>query len=107
MVAVTSVQTAATRETTEDNKIDFSTGLGLQDNGWLKSIGDSFDKGARQKNRDMETAHEKLASNTSNAAYLADYQKALSEYNLYRTAQSSSVSVIKQTDSGIIQNWRG
>lgn len=87
--------------------VDFTTGLGLQDNGWLKSIGDSFDAGARQKNIDMQNAHDKLKTNTSNAMYLADYQKALSEYNLYRTAQSSAVSVIKQTGSAIIQNWRG
>ncbi|MGL4604468.1 MAG: type III secretion system needle filament subunit SctF, partial [Iodobacter sp.] len=37
---------------------------------------------------------------------LAAYQAVLSEYNLYRNAQSNVVKVYKDIDAAIIQNFR-
>ncbi|EHP4696095.1 type III secretion system needle filament protein MxiH, partial [Shigella flexneri] len=37
---------------------------------------------------------------------LAEYQSKLSEYTLYRNAQSNTVKVIKDVDAAIIQNFR-
>ncbi|VEB43059.1 type III secretion system needle complex protein PrgI [Chromobacterium violaceum] len=37
---------------------------------------------------------------------LAKYQSKLSEYNLYRNAQSNAVKAFKDIDAAIIQNFR-
>ncbi|WP_019101639.1 type III secretion system needle complex protein, partial [Chromobacterium haemolyticum] len=51
-------------------------------------------------------ALKKLNGNPSNPQLLADYQSKLSEYNLYRNAQSNTVKVFKDIDAAIIQNFR-
>ncbi|EGY1365667.1 type III secretion system needle complex protein [Salmonella enterica subsp. enterica serovar Kentucky] len=51
-------------------------------------------------------ALDKLAAKPSDPALLAAYQSKLSEYNLYRNAQSNTVKVFKDIDAAIIQNFR-
>ncbi|QND85698.1 Type III secretion cytoplasmic protein YscF/MxiH protein [Chromobacterium vaccinii] len=48
----------------------------------------------------------KLKASPSDPTLLADYQSKLSEYNLYRNAQSNVVKAFKDIDAAIIQNFR-
>ncbi|WP_046155929.1 type III secretion system needle complex protein [Chromobacterium vaccinii] len=47
-----------------------------------------------------------LKASPSDPTLLADYQSKLSEYNLYRNAQSNVVKAFKDIDAAIIQNFR-
>ncbi|MDW3538257.1 type III secretion system needle complex protein, partial [Escherichia coli] len=62
--------------------------------------------GVDDLNQQVEKALEDLATNPSDPKFLAEYQSALSEYTLYRNAQSNVVKAYKDLDSAIIQNFR-
>ena len=69
-------------------------------------ISKQFDQGVDDLNQQVEKALEVLATNPSDPKFLAEYQSALSEYTLYRNAQSNVVKAYKDLDSAIIQNFR-
>jgi len=54
----------------------------------------------------VDTSLTKLKASPSDPTLLADYQSKLSEYNLYRNAQSNVVKAFKDIDAAIIQNFR-
>lgn len=54
----------------------------------------------------VETSLADLIKNPSDPTKLATYQSTLSEYNLYRNAQSNVVKSFKDIDAAIIQNFR-
>lgn len=75
-------------------------------NGYLSNRSSTFDNGVVQLNSELELALEKLAADPSNPELLAIYQSRLSEYTLYRNAQSNVVKVYKDVGSAIITNFR-
>lgn len=78
-------------------------------NGWdgfLSNMAAGFDAGVTQLNSELTEALASLASDPSNPKLLADYQSRLSEYTLYRNAQSNVVKVYKDVASAIITNFR-
>ncbi|EFY0018621.1 type III secretion system needle complex protein [Shigella boydii] len=72
----------------------------------LSSLSETFDDGTQTLQRQLTSALNELAENPSNPQLLAEYQSKLSEYTLYRNAQSNTVKVIKDVDAAIIQNFR-
>ncbi|HFK3790572.1 TPA: type III secretion system needle complex protein [Escherichia coli] len=72
----------------------------------LSELSADFDKGTKTLQDELTAALEKLTVNPSNPQLLAEYQSKLSEYTLYRNAQSNTVKVIKDVDAAIIQNFR-
>ncbi|PTU66869.1 EscF/YscF/HrpA family type III secretion system needle major subunit [Chromobacterium sp. Panama] len=79
----------------------------IQGDGWtLSELSKTFDTGTSTLQKELSKALGKLNSNPSNPQLLADYQSKLSEYNLYRNAQSNTVKVFKDIDAAIIQNFR-
>ncbi|WP_440029677.1 type III secretion system needle complex protein [Chromobacterium amazonense] len=74
--------------------------------GYLDQISNKFDAGVEDLQHQVDTALDNLTSQPSNTTYLATYQSKLSEYNLYRNAQSNVVKVFKDIDAAVIQNFR-
>ncbi|WP_345831636.1 type III secretion system needle complex protein [Erwinia sp. HDF1-3R] len=74
--------------------------------GFLSAMSGDFDTGVTNLNEELSAALEHLKSDPSNPEYLAKYQSRLSEYTLYRNAQSNVVKVYKDVASAIITNFR-
>lgn len=72
----------------------------------LSGLSSTFDTGTAVIQSELETALNALSANPSDPQVLAQYQSRLSEYNLYRNAQSNTVKVFKDIDAAIIQNFR-
>jgi len=75
-------------------------------NGYLTELSSSFDKGVQDLRTRLKDAETALATSPSDPTSLAQYQAAMSEYNLYRNAQTSAVKAMKDIDSAIISNFR-
>ncbi|EJP7814229.1 type III secretion system needle complex protein [Escherichia coli] len=75
-------------------------------NGYLDAIRHQFDEGVNTLASDVVDALQALAECPSDPALLAQYQSKLSEYNIYRNAQSNTVKVYKDIDASIVQNFR-
>ncbi len=73
---------------------------------FLDAISAKFDKGVISLQDSLAKAQEKLVSDPSNPQSLAAYQSLLSQYTLYRNAQSNVVKTYKDVDASIIQNLR-
>lgn len=74
--------------------------------GYIDNIKEGFDEGVKNLSEQLKKALEDLSSNPSDPALLAAYQSKLSEYTLYRNAQSNIVKAFKDLDSSIVQNFR-
>lgn len=74
--------------------------------GYLSGLSDEFDNGVASLNKELGDALEALKADPSDPQNLAEYQSRLSEYTLYRNAQSNVVKVYKDVDSAIISNFR-
>ncbi|WP_308738017.1 type III secretion system needle complex protein [Serratia liquefaciens] len=75
-------------------------------NGFLSDQSAGFDEGVVELNKSLDAALEALKADPSDPQNLAEYQSRLSEYTLYRNAQSNVVKVYKDVDSSIISNFR-
>lgn len=73
---------------------------------YIEDISNKFDAGSADLNASLQQALEDLAKDPSNPSLLAKYQALLSEYTLYRNAQTNVVKAYKDLDSSIIQNYR-
>jgi type III secretion protein F len=73
-------------------------------NGWLDVHSEGFDDGVLDLRAKVQDAFEKLKSDPSNPTYLAQYQSALSEYNLIRMAQSNSTKNLADMQKQNIRN---
>ncbi|EFC1641321.1 type III secretion system needle complex protein [Escherichia coli] len=81
--------------------------IAVPESDWtLSELSADFDKGTKTLQDELTAALKKLTVNPSNPQLLAEYQSKLSEYTLYRNAQSNTVKVIKDVDAAIIQNFR-
>lgn len=74
--------------------------------GYLDGVSQKYDTGVDDLQSQVDTALTNLAAKPSDPKLLAAYQSKLSEYNLYRNAQSNTVKVFKDIDAAIIQNFR-
>lgn len=74
--------------------------------GYLDDISTSFNTGVENLQQQVDDALTELTKKPSDPQLLAAYQSKLSEYNLYRNAQSNTVKVFKDIDAAIIQNFR-
>ena len=74
--------------------------------GFLSDMSGTFDEGVTQLNSELTDALSELTKDPSNPELLAKYQSRLSEYTLYRNAQSNVVKVYKDVASAIITNFR-
>ncbi|BBG61914.1 type III secretion system needle complex protein [Providencia rustigianii] len=74
--------------------------------GYLDDVSRTFDTGVNDLQHQIDEALKNLSEKPSDPALLAQYQSKLSEYNLYRNAQSNTVKVFKDIDAAIIQNFR-
>ncbi|KGC96474.1 type III secretion apparatus needle protein [Burkholderia pseudomallei] len=74
--------------------------------GYLTGIGRAFDEGVKTLSDQLRAATAAMSTNPSDPAALARYQSVMSEYNLYRNAQSSAVKSMKDIDSSIVSNFR-
>ncbi|MDX6019551.1 type III secretion system needle complex protein [Scandinavium sp. V105_16] len=74
--------------------------------GFLSEMSSSFDAGVTNLNIQLDEALTELTGDPSNPELLAKYQSRLSEYTLYRNAQSNVVKVYKDVASAIITNFR-
>lgn len=81
-------------------KIDFPW------SGYLDEQSAKFDEGVKDMHTQVENALAALKDKPSDPQLLAQYQSKLSEYNLYRNAQSNTVKAFKDIDAAIIQNFR-
>ncbi|CAM3853858.1 type III secretion system needle complex protein [Serratia silvae] len=75
-------------------------------NGFLSGKTEQFDEGVTELNKLLDKTLDDLVSDPSNPQLLAQYQSKLSEYTLYRNAQSNVVKVYKDVASAIITNFR-
>jgi len=75
-------------------------------NGFLSNKAKDFDNGVTDLNLQLQDALEKLTKDPSDPQNLANYQSRLSEYTLYRNAQSNVVKVYKDVGAAIITNFR-
>ncbi|AUH51347.1 EscF/YscF/HrpA family type III secretion system needle major subunit [Chromobacterium sp. ATCC 53434] len=81
--------------------------IDIPSTGWsLSDMSGEFDDKTASLQAELKTALADLTANPSNPKTLADYQSKLSEYNLYRNAQSNTIKVFKDIDAAIIQNFR-
>lgn len=62
--------------------------------------------GVKESKKQLEDIKAQLKENPSDPSVLAAYQAALSEYNLYRNAQSNMVKAYKDIGSSIITNFK-
>ena len=74
--------------------------------GYLDGVSREFNTGVEDLQQQVDNALRDLATSPSDPQKLAMYQSKLSEYNLYRNAQSNTVKVFKDIDAAIIQNFR-
>ncbi|EPF14983.1 type III secretion system needle complex protein PrgI [Cedecea davisae] len=74
--------------------------------GYLSHTSKTFDEGVTELNNELTDALTELTKDPSNPQLLAQYQSRLSEYTLYRNAQSNVVKVYKDVASAIITNFR-
>lgn len=74
--------------------------------GYIDDISRGFDSGVQDLRDQVDQALKDLENKPSDPQLLAAYQSKLSEYNLYRNAQSNVVKVFKDIDAAIIQNFR-
>jgi type III secretion protein F len=74
--------------------------------GDLTNLSGQFDAGVTNLQTALDAALKELQDNPGKPENLAKYQASLSEYNLYRNAQSNVVKVYKDIDAAIIQNFR-
>ena len=74
-------------------------------NGFLSGLSNLFNERVVVKKGALDKALEAVTSDASNPKALADYQAALSEYTLYRNAQSNAVKAYKDVDANTIRNF--
>jgi len=74
--------------------------------GWMTNHSTMFDKGVNDLKAKMTKLLEEMGvgGNASDPAYLAKYQAALGEYNMYRMLQSNSTKSLSDQSKSVIRN---
>jgi type III secretion protein F len=88
-------------------QIDLDAGKNRPDGvGSISDVADGFTEQAEDLHRKLNAALAAVQGDSSNATALANYQSLLSEYTLYRNAQSNTTKALKDIDSSTISNFR-
>lgn len=74
--------------------------------GYLTHQSGLFNEQVSQLNADLQQALQEVHDDPSNPATLSKYQAILSEYTLYRNAQSNITKTYKDVSSAVISNFR-
>jgi type III secretion protein F len=72
----------------------------------IEDVSHGFDTEATDLRAKLDEALAKVQTHGSDPAALSDYQAILSDYTLYRNAQSNTTKAIKDIDSATISNFR-
>lgn len=78
----------------------------LEETGFLTGEAKEMIEGVKQAKEQLERVKKELKENPSDPSVLAGYQTALSEYNLYRNAQSNMIKAYKDIGAAIITNFK-
>ncbi len=81
-----------------------ASGDASQWDGWMSNHSGSFDAGVNDLKAKLKEAFDALRTDASDPAKLADYQSALSEYNMYRMLQSNSTKSLTDQSKAVIRN---
>ncbi|MGY4730899.1 type III secretion system needle filament subunit SctF [Burkholderia pyrrocinia] len=76
------------------------------DDTYLERTSEAFVDGVNQLKTHVDSALSDLEGDSTNTYYLSQYQAAMSAYNIYTNAQSSTVKAVKDIDSAILSNFR-
>ncbi|MGC7404922.1 EscF/YscF/HrpA family type III secretion system needle major subunit [Pandoraea pneumonica] len=71
----------------------------------LETMSWAFNDAAKDLDKRVQEAFEKVKGSASNSGALAEYQAALGEKTLVLSAQSSTVKTWRDTAAGIIQKF--
>lgn len=75
--------------------------------GFLSKLSGKFDANHAKLKEELDEALEAISGEgASDPALLQAYQSKLSEYTLFRNAQSNTIKVYKDVGSAIISNFR-
>lgn len=72
----------------------------------LNDVSIGFDAKATDLRKQLDDAMKTVQGNSSDPNALAHYQAVLSDYTLYRNAQSNTTKALKDIDSSTISNFR-
>ncbi len=72
--------------------------------GWMSHHSNQFNAGVDDLKKKLEAAFSELASDPSSPEKLAQYQSALSEYNMYRMLQSNSTKNLSDQSKSVVRN---
>jgi len=72
--------------------------------GWMSKHSQAFDTGVNHLKAALDKAFNELAKNPSSPQFLAAYQSALSEYNMYRMLQSNSTKSLTDQSKSVVRN---
>lgn len=75
-------------------------------NTYIYDIAKGFQNGVGSLGSALTAAQQALEANPSDPAALASYQAVLSDYTIFRNAQSSAVKAMKDIDTTILGNLR-
>lgn len=74
--------------------------------GFLYTIQQGFESAYVTLGNLETAARESLQKNSSDPSVLAQYQAVMSEVNIFRNVESSTVKTFKDTDATIVANFR-
>ena len=72
--------------------------------GWMWDHSRQFDAGVNDLKAALDKAFAELAQDPGKPQLLAQYQSALSEYNMYRMLQSNSTKSLTDQSKSVIRN---
>lgn len=72
----------------------------------ISNISGTFEAKAKDMKEELDKALTAIQADGSDPKALADYQAKLSDYTLFRNAQSNTTKAIKDIDSATISNFR-
>lgn len=79
-------------------------GNGAKWAGWMSQHSQAFDAGVNDLKAKLTVAFNDLKDNPGDPDKLAQYQSALSEYNMYRMLQSNSTKSLTDQSKAVIRN---
>ncbi|MCE0489052.1 type III secretion system needle filament subunit SctF [Pantoea sp. Mb-10] len=88
------------------NSVGRAGNPGYEWQGFLTVQSETFDNHVSKLNSDIQKALEELQKDPSKPENLSKYQALVSEYTLYRNAQSNITKTYKDISSAIISNFR-
>ncbi|MEJ2795730.1 type III secretion system needle filament subunit SctF [Iodobacter sp. LRB] len=83
-----------------------NAGNGAKWAGFVDQLSGEFNSGVKDLNAALSSALKELTANPTDPSLLAKVQSSLSEYTIYRNAQSNASKAFKDIAAGTVQNFR-